>query len=390
MPRIKEKLRRSRNGVGSVRKIRDNLYQGTIQVMSGDRRYVSGRTVKEAEDKLAELRVLYQQGRLPEKSARTVREYLQSWLREDVQPNVAPRTYESYELNVRRLDPHIGSVRLSSLKPDHIKAAYRALIDGGLSARSVQQAHRTLRAALRQAVKSEHLYRDPTFGVTPPRAQERDETIFTPDQIRTLLQTTTGHYLHPLWVVLSATGMRLGEALGLQWRDLDLQLGTVTIQRQAQRQVGKGLVLAPLKTHSSRRTLQLVPETVPVLRKQRALRQEQCLRLGVSWSEVTQVFATVDGGLLDPGSVNKSFHRALAQAGLPDLRVHDLRHTVASLLQARGRTQREAQEIMGHASEMTTARIYTHVLADRRRDILTPTREFFLSDPDAGPLKGAH
>jgi integrase len=383
MARAKQKSGRNRNGVGSVRKIRENLYQGTIQLAPKDRRYVSGHTKEEAEQKLAELRVLYQQGRLLARSRETVRDYLQAWLRDDVKPAVAPRTFENYELNVRRLEPLIGSIRLDALKPDHIKTAYRSLLDGGLSARSVQQAHRTLRAALRQAVKPEHLYRDPTFGVTPPRAPEREEVVLTAGQIRTLLASTEDHYLHPLWVVLATTGMRVGEALGLQWRDVDLDAGMVTIRRQAQWQKGPGMVLSEVKTKASHRTLPLVPGTIAVLRKQRAAAMERHLAVGMPWNDAMQVFATIDGNLINPGTVSKAFHRALDGAHLPQMRVHDLRHTVSSFIQSRGRTEREAQEVMGHASPATTRHIYTHVMPDRRRDIITPVEEFFPSEDGA-------
>src|SRR5947209_3846913 len=129
----KKQAGRNRNGVGCVRERRPNLWQGTIQLEPAKRRWVSGKTREEAERKLTELRLLRDQGRLPEKTDDRVRDYLTRWLRDDVKPTVAARTYDNYELNVRRLGPHIGSVRLDALKPDHIKAAYRALSEQGLA-----------------------------------------------------------------------------------------------------------------------------------------------------------------------------------------------------------------------------------------------------------------
>src|SRR5438270_10926152 len=110
MARKKEPSGRNRNGVGNVRQIREGLFQGTIQLAPTDRRFVSGHTRQEAEQKLAELRVLYQQGHLPAKSARTVSEYLYARLENDVKGSLAPRTWENDELNVRRLEPHIGFI----------------------------------------------------------------------------------------------------------------------------------------------------------------------------------------------------------------------------------------------------------------------------------------
>jgi integrase len=374
---------RNRNGVGGVRKLRENLFQGTIQLAPGDRRYVSGHTRQQAEQKLAELRVLYQQGRLPVKSGQKVAGYLREWLENDVRPTVAPRTYENYELNVRRVDNLIGSIRLNALKPDHIKTAYRDLLEKGLSPRSVQQVHRTLRAALRQAVKSEYLYRDPTGGVTPPRAKQREDAVLTPEQIRALLSVTADHYLHPLWIVLATTGIRLGEALGLQWRDIDFEQGMLAVRRQAQRQKGRGMVLSELKTAASRRSLPLAGGTIEALRVEQRSQRERSRALGLPWDDKNQVFSNLSNGLFDAGSVNKSFHRALEQAGLPQCRVHDLRHMFTSFIQSRGRTEREAQEVLGHASSSTTRNVYTHVMPDRRRDIMIPVKELLPDfDPD--------
>jgi integrase len=372
---------RNRNGVGTIRKLRENLYQGSIQLEPGDRRYVSGHTLEEAEKKLVQLRMLYQQGRLPAKSKLTVRDYFKQWLRDHVDGKKAPRTCENYALNVERLDPHIGGVHLDALKPAHITAAYRALEERGLAPRSIQQAHRVLRAAMRQAVRSELLYRDPTFGVTPPRAPHREERVFTRDEVQRLFQATKGTRWYPLWVLLATTGMRLGEALGLQWRDLDLESDSVIIRRDVERLKGKGMVYGDVKTPASRRQLWLVPGAVTALRALRAQTKESCLLIGMPWDDRMPVLATPDGKLVELGSVNKAFRSALQRAGLTPARPHDLRHTVSSYIQSQGRSEREAQEVLGHESELTTKRIYTHVMPDRRRDIMKPLQDFF---PDEG------
>lgn len=369
--------------MGNVRKIRENLYQGSLQLAPGDRRYVSGHTRQEAEKKLVELRVLYQQGRLPAKSKLKVRDYLKQWLRDHVEGKKAPRTCENYALNVERLDPHIGDLPLEALKPAHITAAYRALQERDLAPRSIQQAHRVLRAAMRQAVRSEVLYRDPTFGVTPPRAPHREERVLTCDEMQRLFRATKGTRWFPLWVLLATTGMRLGEALGLQWRDLDLDRGTVMIRRDVERLKGRGVVYGDVKTPASRRQLWLVPGAVTALREVRSAMEETCRLTGAPCDDTLPVLANPDGKLIDLGSVNKAFRTALKSAGLAAARPHDLRHTVSSYIQSQGRSEREAQEVLGHESELTTKRIYTHVMPDRRRDIMLPLQDFFPDEETA-------
>jgi integrase len=201
--------------------------------------------------------------------------------------------------------------------------------------------------------------------------------VLTPEQVRALFASIADHYLYPVWVVLATTGMRLGEALGLQWRDVDFDQGMLAIRRQAQRQKGDGMVLSELKTAESRRSLPLPAGTIEVLRKQYTAQRGQAHALGLEWRDKKQVFSGVEDGLYDPASVNKSFHRALERAGLPRCRVHDLRHTFSSFIQSRGRTEREAQEVLGHASASTIRNVYTHVMPDRRRDIMLPVEEFF-------------
>jgi integrase len=142
-------------------------------------------------------------------------------------------------------------------------------------------------------------------------------------------------------------------------------------------------VLGELKTPASRRVIPLAKGTVAALRMHRARQREDYLAICMRWGETAQVFSTADGALVDPGTVSSSFHRLLDRAGLPRVRVHDLRHMVSSFLQSRGRSDREAQKILGHASEIATRRIYTHVMPNRRKSIMEPIEELFPTDTEA-------
>jgi integrase len=383
MAQKRREMKRTRNGVGNVREIRPGYFQGSIQLKPGDRRYVTGRSPDEVEAKLAELKVLRQRNQLPGKGKRTVGAYLDDWLRDHITGKKAPRTVDNYELNINRLKPYIGSIPLETLNPDDITRAYNAMAQAGLGPSSIHQAHRVLRAAMRQAVKARVLYWDPTQAVTPPRLPKNDPRIFTAEEIRTLLRTThsDGRW-HILWVVLVSTGMRLGEALGLQWGDIDLERGAVHILRDVERVKGKGLALGELKTAASKRSVPLQKEATEVLRRYRATEEERHQFAGQEWSDSAQVFSTADFGLVDPGTADKAFKRALAAAGLADAHPHDLRHTVSSHLQARGRNSREAQEVLGHESEVTTRRFYTNVVPDRRSAIMAPLAEYFATADD--------
>ena len=155
--------------------------------------------------------------------------------------------------------------------------------------------------------------------------------------------------------------MRLGEALGLKWDDLDGPANRISVLRALQRQRGRGLVFVEPKTRRSRRTLQLSPTALTALDKHRRQQQADRLRAGPDWHDLALIFATPTGRPLSGELVNRHFHAALRRAELPDVRVHDLRHTAASLLLARGVHPKVVQEMLGHSTVMLTLDTYSHV-----------------------------
>lgn len=167
---------------------------------------------------------------------------------------------------------------------------------------------------------------------------------------------------------MGTTGCRLGEALGAQWEQFELDgatgTGTWRITQTLQRQPGRGLVLVEPKSAHSRRLVHLTATAVRALSAHRVRQREARLRAGPAWVEPIPglVFTRPDGRPLDPAHVSHRFHRALAAAGLPRVRVHDLRHSVASLLLAQGVHPRLVQEYLGHSTPVLTLGTYSHVL----------------------------
>jgi integrase len=189
-------------------------------------------------------------------------------------------------------------------------------------------------------------------------------------QVRQLLDHNGDDRLHALWAVLAMTGLRLGEATGLKWEDIDLHGGHLTVRRALQRQRGKGLTLVEPKTARSRRTIPLVAEAAEVLRHYRARQAEARLAAGPVWQDQGLVFCTSIGGPLDPARVNEAFHRALDRAGLPRVRVHDLRHSTASILLALGVPVHEVSAILGHCQASVTLNVYAHVTPSGQADAM--------------------
>lgn len=199
----------------------------------------------------------------------------------------------------------------------------------------------------------------------------------TPAQVQTLFASTEGSDLHALWVLLCTTGLRIGEATGLEWRHVDLAAGILTVQQTLQRQQGKGLVLVEPKTGRSRRSVHLAPRTVQILRHHEDRQKLAWGAAGRSWNDNVMVFCTRSGRPLAPNNIWRSLHRSLVKAGLPPVRVHDLRHTAATYLLSLGTHPKKVQELLGHSSILLTLDTYSHVLPSMHQEIADQMDKLF-------------
>jgi integrase len=332
------------------------------------RKVLYGTTRRQVLDKLNAARHELECGTLATGPAQTVADYLTGWLA-DIKAGVRPRTYESYELNVRRLVPHLGRLRLSSLRPQHIQRVYTALqttpgMRGKpLDARSVEQVHTVLHTALERAVKWDLIGRNPAEAVVAPRPVKHERRTLTSEQAAILFDASgaANDRFVALWWLFATTGPRMGEATGLQWSDVDLERGVVVVKRALQRQKGVGLIFVEPKSASSRRAVRLPRVTAAALKDHRKRQLEERLTAGPKWRAHDLIFCTTIGTPLDPARLRKAFHRALKRAELPDMRPHDLRHTTATLLGARGIHPKQVQELLGHSSITLTLGTYSHV-----------------------------
>ncbi len=262
---------------------------------------------------------------------------------------------------MRRLTPLIGKTRLNSLTPAAVERAYAELQANGLSGRSVVQAHTVLHNALKKALQWGLLGRNPTEAVSVPRPERHEMKTFDEDQVRALFEATKEDPLHALWVLLTTTGLRLGEALGLRWDDVDFVNRRLVVRRALQRQSGSGLVFVEPKTSRSRRTVHFPEGTSEVLHAHRVLQLEAKFRLETNWEDQNLVFCRDGGSPIDPTQVSQKLFRILTRAGLPQIWVHDLRHTAATLHLARGENPKVVQELLGHSNISITMDTHSHV-----------------------------
>jgi integrase len=303
-----------------------------------------------------------------------VSEYLSEWLADVVEPAVAPNTYAKREHHVRvHIAPALGATRLSNLQPRQIHQLYTSLARAGETGYAIstrRDIHTTLKMALSQAVKWGVLQSNPAALVDSPRARDEDREdgdeevrALTDDQARTLFAATEDSRWHNYYVAAVRTGLRPGEMLGLQWRDIEL--GTDPASLSVRRTLAKPTTgrsssyFKSPKSRSSRRTVALHWEATGALADQK----DVLAREGLPVTDEALVFPNSVGNPSNSTNLRRRhFQPALARAGLPPLTLHELRHSYASIALYEWRLPAEiVSKQLGHANVTITVNLYGHV-----------------------------
>jgi integrase len=187
-------------------------------------------------------------------------------------------------------------------------------------------------------------------------------TCWTPEQVDAFLISTREHPMHALYVLALTTGMRQGELLGLKWQDIELNTRALAIRRALQAQRGNGLVFVTPKTAKSRRQIHLSQRAIDALRQHRDRQQFVRSAAGEAWHDQDLVFCNATGGPLAPSHQTATFKQAVTKVQLPAIRFHDMRHTAATMLLARGVNVKLISEMLGHATITLTLDTYSHVI----------------------------
>ena len=320
-------------------------------------------TKKDAERELRDLLHRIETGGYVQPAHLTMGAFLEQWLADYAATNTGPRTVENYRGYIRRyLLPHLGSVPLEKLTPQQVQGIYAQMLGRGLSARTVLHAHRVLSEALAHAVKWGLVARNVANAVDPPKPQRKEMSTLDSEGVARFVRAAQKSPYLALFTLAIYTGLRRSELVGLRWQDVDLAGGALSVTQTLQRVHGQGLLMLQPKTARSRRRVALSPEVVALLRAHRARQAELRLAVGPVWQEGGWVFTRPDGRPLDPDEVTHAFARTIKAAGIAGVRLHDLRHTHASLMLAQGVHPKIVSERLGHASITITLDTYSHVL----------------------------
>ena len=349
---------------GSIRKRGANSWEIKIELerVNGKRhrRFVTVKgTYKDAQKELTRLLSSADDGTLPDPTRTTVGEYVREWLGSTL--TQSPKTLERYrELAEHQIIPHLGDERLQKLRPEHIERWHAALLQTGLSARTVGHAHRVLSSVLRRAVENGTLARNVAAIRKPPAVEAKEVEILLPDQVKAVFDSLQGHALHPIASLALATGLRRGELLGLQWPDIDLDRGVLRVERSVE-ETKAGLRVKPPKTKRGRRNIALSPDAIAMLREHRKAQLELRLVLGQGGQPVL-VFSTIEGEMLSPDNLSRDWGRVCRQKKLPKVSFHALRHTHASTLIRAGVDVLTISRRLGHAKAAMTLDVYGHLM----------------------------
>jgi integrase len=354
------------NGEGSITRRKNGSWcaQYTVYTAEGrKRKTLYGKTRQEVAAKLAKALSDREGGLVFDAENQTVSEYLERWLSDSVKGSVRPKTFDSYEWLVRKhIAPALGRVKLKTLTSAHIQGFYRSKLEAGLSPRTVQYLHVVLHRALKQALRWGLVPRNVSEAVDPPKVRREEIRPLSSDQARRLLEAASGDRFEALYALAIHCGLRQGELLGLRWEDVDLEAGTLHVRRTLNLAKDGPKFTAP-KTAKSRRQIRLTAGAVAALRRHHDRQFEESTRLTGLWQDYGLVFATTIGTPINPRNLTgRSFKPLLKQAGLPDTRFHDLRHTCATLLLRRSVHPKLVQELLGHATIAVTLDTYSHLV----------------------------
>ena len=367
--KVKTGSKRRGNGEGSIYRRHTGRWEAAITVGydskgKRSRRTVYGWTKKEVQDKLTGLQSRKLDGTLGEPSKITMTKFLDHWLEDTARPTIRATTHANYKGVIdNHIAPRIGGIGLTKLVPVHVQSMYTEMERNKASAYTRRLAHAVLRRALKQAVKWGIVVRNVCDAVEPPRIARADIHPLTGEQVATLLAIAKGDRLEALYVLAVGGGMRLGELFGLQWADVDLDAGAVTVQHTMAELNGK-LTLTEPKTAKSRRRIDLPNVAIMALEDHR----KRMLAEGNVASD-KHVFCNQHGGPLRRSHFHRQdFKPLLKRAGLPDIRFHDLRHTSATLLLSQGVHPKVVQERLGHSQISVTMDTYSHVMPGMGRE----------------------
>lgn len=369
--------KRRGNSEGSTPRRRpDGRWQINLRVTDElgrqSRHTIYGDTAQEARDKAAEIRKRVEGGQPARDRRETVAAFTTHWIDTSLQASERKRNTKVMYAGVARTHifaSSLADLTLDRIRPSHVEGWIVELRRKGLAESTIRSAYTILRAVLDTAVRDGALAANPAAAIRRPRVRAKEAAYLTPTQVAVLLRAAEGSRYAPMFALLVRTGLRRGEALALQWADVDFARSLLRVRGTLSRIDGELLVTEP-KTAKSKRFVPLSEPTARLLHDVQATQAEERRLAGSAWTQTGYVFTTEFGVPCDPRNAFRALRVAATKAGLPHAGLHTLRHSAASVMLTRGVPLKVVSEILGHSSISITGDIYGHVSPDVAREAM--------------------
>jgi integrase len=331
-------------------------------------RRITARTKREVEDQILEIQADHRRGTYVEPDATLLGDYLDDWLTR-WRGSDATRYMRTWAIARIKAAP-LGQMPVGRVRLKHVQQFVDGLVAGGDVRSTIENTLIPLNMAMRRAVRLGLVAAHPVQGVELPPAAPRRWTILDEAQAHQLIEATHDDRYHGLWVLAVTLGLRRGELLGLRWGDLDLERGVLRVARSVTRDAkGRPVVGTATKTTAGTREIILPQLCREALRRQRVMQLERRMAAGEAWTDSGAVF---DSGLgkhiVSPTRLRARWVQLRAELDLPEMRIHDLRHTAATHMIRAGIPIPVVAKILGHANPAITMRVYAHVVAAMEQD----------------------
>jgi integrase len=369
--------KRRGNSEGSTPRRRpDGRWQINLRVTDElgrpSRHTIYGDTAQEARDKAAEIRKRVEGGQPARDRRETVAAFTLHWIDSSLQASERKRNTKVMYAGVARthiLASSLADLTLDRIRPSHVEGWVVELRRKGLAESTIRSAYTILRAVLDTAVRDGALASNPAAAIRRPRVTAKEAAHLTPAQVAALLRAAEGSRYAPMFALLVHTGLRRGEALALQWTDVDFARSLLRVRGTLSRIDGELMITEP-KTAKSKRFVPISEPAARLLHQVRDSQAEERRLAGSAWRQTGFVFTTELGEPCDPRNALRALRVAARKAGLPHAGLHTLRHSAASVMLTRGVPLKVVSEILGHSSIAITGDIYGHVSPDVSRQAM--------------------
>ena len=335
------------------------------------------KTKKEAERFLRSVIEDIEAGLKVQGSEVLIKNFLNEWL--DMYSSIsglAENTYRGYRTNINNhIIPVIGDIKLNTLKPEDIDRLLLTMTEKGLSVTTQRYTISVIRKALNWAVKRRILRFNVIDYVDIPKPEKFNPTVLNEEQLQVLLNYCRDNpLLTPISLIL-LTGLRRGEALGLKWSDFDFENKILHVQRTATPAKG-GYHFSDCKTEDSNRFISFPDILIDILNDWKVFQSDFNLLID-NFNPDGYVFCNYTGNIISCSSILRYFKKALQECNLPDIRIHDLRHSYATLLLSKNISPKVASGMLGHSDTRTTLDIYSHLLTDMQKPVINALNDTF-------------